>query len=77
MGRANQADCPALALFDHLLSGCPHYVQRTPHGDIDGAAKASHIGLKEQLAVAKGSVADGDIQPAKLTHGLSDQLLDG
>ena len=51
-------------------------VERAPHGDVDRAAEAVHVGLIERLAIAVGGVAHRDVEPAERRHGFVDQPLD-
>ena len=77
MRRTDQDDGAAVALPDHLLRGRPQQVEGAPHGHIDGAAKAGHVGFVEQFAIAVGRVADGDIEFAKFGNRSLHQVFDG
>ena len=65
MRRADDHDRAALALFDHLPRGRAQRVKGAPHGHVDGAAEAGHVGLVERLAIAVGRVGHGDVEPAE------------
>jgi hypothetical protein len=52
-------------------------VERAPHRHIDRPPKTGHVGLKEQLAVAIGGVADRDVQAAELAHRPRHHVLHG
>ena len=75
-GELTRQIAPPLALLDHLLRRGPHQVKGPPHRDIHGAAEPRHVGLIEQIAVAVGRVADGDVELAELRDCLGDQALD-